>query len=83
MSLKKLWKGAMLAPLVHPVHKYSETGVLTECSYMVAVVTEVRDEGHKEHRREIVHRMTSDMARRRAQELIEAADEADRKNAAL
>jgi hypothetical protein len=65
-------------------HTYSDDGTLTGFRYVVAVVTEVQDDDRpKDNGRRVWSPMTSDVARQRAAELIEAADRADEANAHL
>lgn len=74
------WSGAVLAPVARLFHRHIN-GVFTGAEYGVSVVMEVRDPKRPQHEgRWVVHEMTPAMARRRAEELITAADDADRKN---
>ncbi|MFE5828686.1 hypothetical protein ACFQ8W_00190 [Streptomyces sp. NPDC056508] len=78
---EQFMNGVVLAPVAVAKHKFDDMGEWVPERYTVAVVTEIRE--LKKPTRQAVHHMTPEMARRRAAELIAAAEEAESKNADL
>lgn len=78
---KKFLPGAVLSPVVLAQRKFNEEGDYTPVQHTVSVVTEVREPGKPV--KQVVHHMPPELARRRAKELLEAAEEAEAKNAKL
>ena len=75
---EKYSTGAILSPVVLTHYKFNDEGDRVPSKNTVSVVTEVREPGQRVKR--IVHHMPPSLARRRAAELLEAAEEAEAKD---
>lgn len=82
MSVKRDWFGVGQPPRVSFCHRTVD-GVHTGSGYRVHISTVIGDERGPEAGRRIVEWLTSEEARKRAQEMIKMADTADRRNAEM
>jgi hypothetical protein len=78
---KKFRPGAILSPVVLAQREFNDQGEYVPVRHTVSVVTEVREPGKPVS--QVVHHMPPELARRRAAELLQAAEEAETKNQAL